>query len=197
MTAGASIFTEQLDALMGRVYRRAGGQSVAAGDEGEPLDELLAPEVCAPGADTAEERARMREEFASGARLLRRFYGYIFAKGPHPRHALPRLYTTANAIAPELLLNMSQGEIAAIFGQGRAAESARARALDAKLEKITRPGASFAGGKSTTSREKMRRAARGNKNRAGGRAPVANPGKGQIEKLPPQPVPHKAISSAA
>lgn len=169
MSAHLSPFDAAIDALMGRVYRRAGRDLEAEIEAPEPLDALLQPEPCAPGADSEEERDRMREELAIGGRYLRRFFAYVMARGPHPRHVMPRFYSAVNAVDPALLLHMTGEELAALWGQGRAAESARARHLDHLLEKVTRPGASFAGGKSATTREKLKRAAKGNQNRKRGR----------------------------
>jgi rubrerythrin len=151
-----SIFDQQLDRLMGQVYRRAGRDLDAEPEQETPLAELLQAEPRALGDYTEEERqAIMREEFAIAGRYLRRWVAWVLERGPHPRHALPRFYSAVNAMAPDLLLHMTQAEIAQIFGQVRAAESARARKLDGMLEKVSRPGASFAGGKTAEARARM------------------------------------------
>jgi hypothetical protein len=161
MAKGKPLQEQSIDEIMWRVYERAGRHaelhlSAAETDEQSPLRLLLEPEPRAWGDHTEHERREIiREEMSIASRYLRRFLNWVMAFGPHPRHALQRFFTATNAVAPELMLNMSQEEIAALFGQCRAAESARHRNLEHLLEQVLRPGASFHGDKSTESRAKM------------------------------------------
>lgn len=102
-------------AALAAAYRRE-GRTWAAGP-GTALDAMLAGEAAR---DAGEQALRTRGLHA----WLARVWDGGAALGP----ALKALYVEARALAPELLLNMTGGEIAAIFGQGRAAESARVRA---------------------------------------------------------------------
>lgn len=141
--------------LMARVYRRAGYDlsGVRRSDE-TPLSALI-----------AKEEEQPEDHYCAGQEMLRRFLEWIFQQGPNPAFVMQRVYTVTNALAPELLLNMSGAEVAAIFGQGRAAESARVLLLDKKMKAAGFKHTAFAPKKKEMARLRMARSARGNKNR--------------------------------
>ena len=144
---------DQIEALMGRVYYRNGYTSDRM-DTGTPLDALLRAEDGEP-----------EDHYCAGVVMLRRFLEWVFEGGPNPAIALQRLYVVARAVALDLILNMSGEEIASIFGQGRAAESARIVMLNQKMKAVGFRHTTFRHQKSTTARAKMSHAQRGNHNR--------------------------------
>lgn len=122
-----------------------------------PFEELVAREA----SDHSDEEALIREE-AIGTWL-----GWLFEGGIKIEEATKRLFVFARGFRPELILNMSGAEIAALFGQTRAAESHRSRkVIEATLRKA---GAKFTDQpyqKSATTRRKCAASAMGNRNRA-------------------------------
>lgn len=114
----------------------------------------------APG--DGEEELRIKGE------TVMRFLMFIFQDGPHPGCTMRLLYLLTQRLKPELLLNMSGAELADMFGETRAAWSARqirmfngylrargARAVKGRNQKSDTASASYA------------LAARGNTNRRG------------------------------
>lgn len=114
----------------------------------------------APG--DGEEELRIKGE------TVMRFLLFIFQDGPHPGCTMRLLYLLTQRLKPELLLNMSGAELADMFGETRAAWSARqirmfngylrargARAVKGRNQKSDSAAASYAS------------AARGNTNRRG------------------------------
>jgi hypothetical protein len=69
------------------------------------------------------------DDFKARSEGVAKFVDWLFQAGPQPSVVLKRLYVYARAARPELLLNMSGAEIAALFGQTRAAESAREKLI--------------------------------------------------------------------
>lgn len=148
---------DSVAAVMARVYRRA-GVSLPAQEKATPLDQLMAKDELQP-----------EDHYDAGVDMLGRFIDWVFEQGPEPANAVQRLYSVTNALRPALLLHMSGEELAAIFGQGRAAESARTVMLNKKLKAAGFRHTSFRHQKSETARRRMSAAALGNKNRKRGR----------------------------
>jgi hypothetical protein len=144
---------QDVEAMLRDVYRMHGW---SAAELVTPLSALLAPD----GQQTAED-------YEIGAAMLRRFFVWLFQGGPDPRKVSQRVYVVARALDPSLLLSMSGEQVSVIFGQGRAAESARLRMLAGLYVKAGYKNTQFRVGKSATAKERMRRSAMGNKNRAG------------------------------
>lgn len=142
---------QNVEAMLRDVYRMHGW---SAAELVTPLSALLAPD----GQQSAED-------YECGAAMLRRFLVWIFQGGPDPRKTTQRLYVVARALDPSLLLSMSGEQVSVIFGQGRAAESARLRMLAGIYQKAGYKNPQFRVGKSATAKERMRRAQLGNKNR--------------------------------
>lgn len=107
----------ETDAAVDEAKRRARQTGEAISTE-TPLDALLRAEC----GETAEEFEIKSEGFCQ-------LIDYVFAKGPHPHDVMQRLYSVARSVRPEVTLNMPGRAIAAIFGQTRAAESARTKLL--------------------------------------------------------------------
>jgi hypothetical protein len=122
-----------------------------------PFDVMAARES---GAHTEEEQ-RIREEAISA------WIGWLFEGGPDIRRVSQRLFTYARTYRPDLVFNMSMEQIAALFGQGRAAEQARTkRDLEGTLKKAGYRTTSLPTGKSPRARQKMAKAQTGNRHRA-------------------------------
>ena len=87
--------------------------------------------------------------------------GWFFADGWHPGKVLMRVYGLAMVRNPVLVAGMSQSELGAMVGRGRAAISARMKLIfpDSMRRK---------NGKSAESKEKMAKGAQGNENRKNG-----------------------------
>lgn len=154
----ADAHLESVRAIMAQVYDRSGRNGNGV-ENHTPLDALL-----------EAEEGELPEHYDAGVAMLRRFLGWVFERGPDPAASLQRLFVVARALAPDLILNMSGEEVSVIFGQGRAAESARVVMLNKKLEAAGFKHSTFRHQKSVTSRGKMARSARGNKNRAKAKA---------------------------
>lgn len=91
----------------------------------------------------------------------------VWNAGPKLSEALKNLFVEARALAPELILNMSGEEISDLFGQGRAAESARVKKRVNDV--FTRAGFRYSAlrfQKSATACRKYAARAKGNKHRA-------------------------------
>lgn len=144
--------------MLAQVYRREGRNQEGV-DNHTPLDALL----------EKEEQDSAGEEMLIGQEKLRRMMGWIFEAGPDPAAAMQRLYALARCCFPELILNMTGEEVAVIFGQGRAAESARIGLLNAKLKAAGFRNHLFRFQKSAGSRPKYAAAQRGNQNRRNGK----------------------------
>lgn len=61
------------------------------------------------------------------AKAMEAWLARVWDAGPRLPEALKAIFVEARAIAPELILNMTGDEISRLFGQGRAAESARVK----------------------------------------------------------------------
>lgn len=90
---------------------------------------------------------------------------------PSLRNALKALYVDARALAPELILNMSGEEIAALFRQGRGAESARVKQrVNVRLLRAGFRRTTLRFQKSETACRAYAARAKGNRNRSAGSA---------------------------
>lgn len=108
------------------------------------------------------------EELKIKAETLLRFLYFCFQDGPHPGCTLRMLYLLAQRLAPELVLSMNGAELADIFGETRAAWSARNNRIFTGYLKAR--GFKAAKGrlqKSDAAAAKYASAARGNTNRRG------------------------------
>lgn len=65
------------------------------------------------------------EEMRLMCQAAKRLLIFVFQDGPHPGCVMRLTYLLAQRISPELILNMSGAELADIFGETRAAWSAR------------------------------------------------------------------------
>jgi hypothetical protein len=143
---------------MAAVYRR-NGRSLEAVDVRTPLDALI-----------AQESGQDDDEYMAQIEAVRKWLGWMFEGGPHPDRVMQRVYACARACAPELLLGMSGAEIALLFDQTRAAESARMRSLvNGKLQAAGYKSPHLPYQKSESSVAKMRQSAKGNTNRRNGK----------------------------
>lgn len=114
----------------------------------------------APG--DGEEEMRIKTE------TTRRLINFLFQDGPHPGHTLRLLYLLTQQIAPEQILNMNGSELADIFGETRAAWSARVkRIFNNYLSKAGAKGFKSRTQRSETARAAYAAGARGNTNRRG------------------------------
>lgn len=104
-----------VNTVLAQAYRR----------EGRTWDPIAVPSSSEQM--VAREEAIEPADSLIRARALGAWLRRVWDAGPCVREALKHLYVEARACAPELLLNMSGAEIAALFGQGRAAESARVK----------------------------------------------------------------------
>lgn len=122
-----------------------------------PLDVMLA----------REEGKRGDDDYAARAEGIDDWLGWIFEEGPRLDVAAKRLYVFARAFRPDVIRCMSGAEIAALFRQTRAAESARARrVLDGTMKKAGYRCTTVPFQKSESMRAKARESAKGNRNRA-------------------------------
>lgn len=145
--------------LMARVYRRSGHELSGLDHTiSTPLDDLI-----------RQEEGQPEDHYCSGIEMLGRFLDWVFQKGPNPPEVMKRVYAVAHALRPDLLLNMSGSEIAAIFQETRAAESARMMLLNKKMKAAGFKHTSFVARKSETARRRMALSALGNQNRRKGR----------------------------
>lgn len=151
----ASAHQRRIDAIMAKAYRREGHTMLPA-QAPTPVDAMMAAEQ-----DYSDEERQIREE------AVAKWRNWIMEDGCHPAAVMKRFFVFLRATAPESILNMPGTDIAAIFGQGRAAESARCGLLLGQLQKksgyksLTMPFQ-----KSATAKKKYAEAARGNRNRA-------------------------------
>lgn len=108
------------------------------------------------------------QELKIKAEAVIRLLLFIYQDGPHPGCTMRLLYLLAQRLKPELLLNMSGAELADIFGETRAAWSARNKRLfTGYLQARGAKGARGHTQKSETAVRKYASAARGNTNRRG------------------------------
>lgn len=164
LSAAGRGHVERIEALMARVYRRA-DTAVLMEKPASPLEALLGREEVQP-----------EDHYCAGVEMLGRFMEWVFESGPAPGVAVQRFYSVVNALRADLLLNMSNEEVAAIFGQGRAAESARTVLLNKKLKQAGFRHTTFRRQKTEQARQRMAKAQLGNRNRSGGMAKaVAKP----------------------
>jgi hypothetical protein len=142
---------------LGAAVRR-NGHLIPGASALTPYDEMVRRE----DAEHSEEERKIREEAVSSWLL------WVWEGGPGElERAVKRLITYTRTYRPELLLNMSMDQVAALLGQGRAAESARTKkAIGATLAKAGYRNTHLPTGKSPDACEKMARAQVGNRHRA-------------------------------
>jgi hypothetical protein len=125
------------------------------------LDEVF---EAAPG--DGEDEMRIRRET-----VIRMLY-FIFQKGCHPGQTLRLLYILTQRLSPELILHMNGTALANIFGETRAAWSARMLLIfNGYLAANGQKAIKYAAQKSDTARAKYAAAAIGNSNRRALRKP--------------------------
>jgi hypothetical protein len=100
---------------LARMWRRERAVAGAAPVRVRSLAEMLAAERALGG----EELQRQR--------VLGQWLGRVWRGGPCVREALKILFVDVRAVAADVAGNMSGEEVAAFFGQGRGAESARVK----------------------------------------------------------------------
>lgn len=145
---------KQVAAALAQVWRRERAV-VRVGMGARSLGEMLAAER-ATGAD------RGRREEVLVAWLQR-----VWRSGPVVREALKVLFVHVRAVAADVAWNMSGEEVAVLFGQGRAAESARVRREYCReLERAGFRSVQARFQKSATACARFAEAQRGNRNRA-------------------------------
>jgi ElaB/YqjD/DUF883 family membrane-anchored ribosome-binding protein len=154
---------DRVDAVLGAVFRRNGHEAIEARTA---VDDLLARET----AELQEEPGRVAEvRSETVARMLE----FFFAGGPHPSAVMRRVYAWAKKFRPDLILNMSLRDMGILFDESHEAVRSRIELLFDKAEaargaKAVR--APWQRGEKT--RERCRKAQRGNRNRVGGRKRV-------------------------
>lgn len=153
----AVVQVDRVNAMMAHLYRSDSGAADAV-EFATPLDALL-----------AKEGEQTEDDYAAGVAMLVRFLDFVFARGAHPKHAVSRLYAVVRALKPSLIKNMTGEQVATIFNQTRAAESARLAMLAGMEAKVGFRHPTFRVQKSATAKAKMRRAQMGNQNRKGGK----------------------------
>lgn len=128
-----------------------------------PLDEVMLAEdllrrrVAGGGEDGAE-----CESCGNRVEELRELVHWIFGDGPHPWHAMRRLYFLAHTFYPGLVLNMTEEDLSNLFGETKANASAALNRLFSGL-KVNIPGH-----KSEEACRTYGRIRANNRNRAGG-----------------------------
>lgn len=143
----------EIDAALARLWRRERAV-LRAGGGGPSLAEMLAAER-----GRGEER-EVRE------RALVVWLQRVWRHGPAVREALKIVYVDVRAVAADVGWNMSGEEVAVLFGQGRAAESARVRReYSLQLERAGFRSTQARFQKSATTCRKYAAAQQGNQNR--------------------------------
>jgi hypothetical protein len=135
----------------------------------DPMEEPTSLDVMTAREDTMEPG-----ESLVRARAVELWLRRVWESGVSFSDALKHLLTDVRALAPELVLNMSGEEIAALFGQGRAAESWRVRRrVNDFLARAGFRNPQLRHQKSLAGCQNYARAQRGNRNRVKGRAAAA------------------------
>ena len=128
---------------------------------------VAAPVAVSFSAMWASEGARSAAERADREAVLVAWLRRVWRGGPDLREALKVVFVHVRAVAPEAAWNMTGEEVAALFGQGRAAESARVkRDYSRELERAGFRATAARFQKSETACRKFAVAQRGNRNRA-------------------------------
>lgn len=149
------------DALA-KAYRRKGRTW-------DPLTEPTSLDVM-----TSREDSMEPDESLVRARAVELWLRRIWESGVNFSDALKHLLTDVRAFAPELLLNMTGEEIAALFGQGRASESWRVKhRVNDVLARAGFRNPQLRHQKSQTACRTYARVQRGNSNRVKGRTALA------------------------
>lgn len=153
MSGGASITpAEALGAAVRKnVHLLAGAPAITRFDEMESRE----------SADHSREERLIRQEAVAD------MVNWIWEGGiVDLKRAVKRLVTFTRLYRPELVLNVTCEEAAALFGQGKAAESARAVIVEETLKGAGYHYTKLPSLKSESACDKMAKAQRGNKHRA-------------------------------
>ena len=114
------------------------------------------------------EEAGGADEVALRRATLARWCRLVWEQGARLGPALKAFYALARSYSPELMLNMSQEDVGAFFGQVRATTSAREKQLiNTRLARAGYRKTTLRGQKSETACATYARRAQGNHNRAG------------------------------
>ena len=140
---------------VGAAIRRS-GQHIMASTALTPFDIMAA----------AEELEYTTDEQAIRGEAIAAWLGWIWEGGVDLSRAAKRLVTYTRLYRPDLVHGLTCEEAASLFGQGRAAESARASAVDTALIKGGYRHTTLPGRKSERARAKMAAAQKGNQHRA-------------------------------
>lgn len=155
---------ERIERVLARrhVGARAAGRDGAPWegvDTRTPLSELVARESV--GRETDDESV-VRVE------TLQRLLGFLFEEGPHPGRTMRRLYAVAWALRRDLLMSMTQTELAQMFAETRAAQSWRIkRIFSGTVERSGCRGRRVPGQRGEDACAAYAARARGNHNRKG------------------------------
>lgn len=155
-TAGAlRSHAERINAALGRAHRRE-GHTWDPFRSGQRLEVLIVEDELA-----GPDEQAVREE------AVRRWLRQIWAEGSGLADALKAFYALTRSCWPELILNMSGGEVASFFAQTRAAESERVhRLVNRPIERHTGRHTTLRFQKSTSACGKYAASATGNTHRA-------------------------------
>jgi hypothetical protein len=154
---GATEHLERIEGTLARVYRRNGYEGVSMRT---PLGEVIAREEGRAPEDDPDADP-IYDARSEGFRAAMR---YVFADGPHPGLSMRRLYALARAIDPGLIAQMNGTDLAEMFGETRAAQSARVKMMFTGYSG-KKPKLPFQ--KTASARERMAAAQMGNQNRRG------------------------------
>lgn len=150
--SGASITAAQATA---QAVRKS-GHLIAGATALTPFDEMVEREEH----DHDDDERKIRDEAVST------WLGWIWEGGLDLPRAVKRLVTYTRLYRPELVHNLTCEEAAALFAQGKAAESARVEVITDTLKKAGYRHTMLPSRKSERSRQKMAKAQVGNKHRA-------------------------------
>ena len=149
---------EHMDGSLDAAYHRLGME--APKHNGRPMVMQMQQMLPPPG---DEEQVIWLEAF-------RAFLDFLFTQGPRPDRVLRRLFAITWAVNPELLVGMSQTQVAELMKETRAAFQLRVKVVYSDyLRSKGYRGTSVPGQKSETARQTFAARAKGNKNRLKGR----------------------------
>lgn len=154
-------YDRSVHAILTAAHSRMGEQMPV--DHHTPLDALISQEFAISG-----------DDYEIKSEAVCAILSWLFESGPAPATVVKRLFSLTRAVKPELMLNMSGAEIAALFGQGRAAESARSRMiLGETLGRVGYKNTQLPYQKSPSACAKYAQVQRGNRNRVKARSRAA------------------------
>jgi hypothetical protein len=156
MSAKINGHEARMNTALAVAYQREGREAITTETP------MTMAQLLEEGPGDHEEELKIRSE------AVNQMLHFLFGDGPHPGCTTRRLYLLAQRLQPELILHMSGAELADMFGETRAAWSARNKRIFTGYLKAR--GAKGARGrlqKSETAAAKYAEAARGNTNRRG------------------------------